>query len=298
MLNLDNALEMYMPDVLELSRDKLIKNVNKCEDKLTSINQRNQNAITADNIIKNSDIDNKILSLDTLAFIEIEIFDKEFDNSLFGEISKVIEDCINEELNEINDTYNKDSFIRNITPFKMLISTDLEKNNLLDNMFLNDDNTLTTLKYMEIYNELNQDVASISKRSEEKVKENEKILLFMNANIQIKEQTSENYMKNSILYTAALTSSIKDNSNPNIDIYRKNVIENINKSINALITSKDINASIKIMDSGGKYIENCQEQLKDINSDIANKTKEIMNVIKETYQEKLPEIKETFSNEL
>lgn len=300
MPNTLQELDMYLPENLEASRNELINKFSETDNKFKAIDKRKKVAEEANSEIKKLNIDEKILSLDAIAFIEIEIFDKEIDNSLFGEISQVIEDSINEELEEITnfDYSDKKSFIRNLTPQNMIISSNLEKNDIIQNLFLNDENTLTTLKYLEIYNELNQDVKSISERSKQKIEENLKILLFINTNIDLYRDDTINNTKQSVIYTAALTSSIQDGSNPNINTYKSKVMNNINKAINSLIDEKNIKASIKIMEANQSFLNECQNKLKEIKNDASVNAQEVLKVIKDNYKEKLPEIKQTFSNEL
>lgn len=208
----------------------------------------------------------KLENLDAVTFIEIEITDN--DKALFGDISKAIEDAINIEIEDIVNI-NENNASRQATPNVLRESFNIKRKRIIDEAIfgVNTDDyeqNLMTIRCMEIYSEMAQSVDAISERSLKKIRENEKLLLFIGIAPKPNKELSEANLGEVVSYTIAIASNIKDGTIPDIEDYKSKVVDAINNGINGVANSHNVKATIKSFKEVAGTLNNCKSQLENI----------------------------------
>lgn len=290
----------WTPEKFEESRNFLIK---KYEDVSNKVSAADSKIATANNVVDTYEknmCDENIAALDVLAFVQIEVFDNDIENYLFGEISKIIEEAVNEEIDEMVNASSEKDFKRQITPSRLIKSCEIEKERIFSNDITKElgNEASITIRCMEIYNEMCQDIESISERSQKKVEENQQLLYLISSKYRFQENVSENHINENALYTIALVSNIKDGSKPSLSDYKSKIVENLNKGINSLVSSTNIKTSIQVFDTARMSLEDCKNYLNDINTPVAKNAKLTIEAVQDIYQERVSEINKLYENVL
>lgn len=209
----------------------------------------------------------KLENLDSVAFIQIDVAEKNNSNQLFGEISKAVADAIDAEMNDIVNT-NEKSAAAQATPNILRNNYALKKKRVIDETLfnVNDESfqqNMMTIRCMDIYSEMAQTTDAISERTRKKMKEHEQVLLFIGVTPKPNAELSEAQLGEVVSYTVAVVSNIKDGTIPDINKYKDKVVELINNSTNKVIDSMDVSATLKSFSEVADTLSSCKEQIAD-----------------------------------
>lgn len=208
----------------------------------------------------------KLQNLDSVTFIQVDV--KQNNKSLFGEISKAIEDAINIEIDDIMNI-NENNASRQATPSVLKESFNIKKKKIVDEAIFginteDYEQNMMTVRCMEIYSEMAQSVDAISERSRKKIKENESLLLFIGVTPKPNKELSEANLGEVVSYTIAIVSNIKDGTVPDVSKYKSKVVEAINNGINSVPNSENVKTTIKSFGEVSNTLDNCKRQLESI----------------------------------
>lgn len=282
----------WNPEIFENKRTLLL---DKFQGSIEKVKKADSHIATAKDIIKNyedSFCDDKISSLDVLAFVEIDVNNKDVDNYLFGEISKIIEASVDEEVSEMINASTEKDFKRQITPSRLIRSAEVDKNNILSNDIMNEmgDDAAVTIRCMELYNDVCNESIELSEETKKKQRENQQFLYIINTKMRLDEAIAENHIHDTSLYSIALVSVVKDGSKPSLSNYREEIVSRINKGLNLLATTTDVKASIKIFNSAENSLEQCKKYLDNLDTSTAKNTKLTIEAIQDTLKDKMIKI--------
>lgn len=289
-------MQEFTPEVFEQTRKDIIDNLKNVSEDVKSADSK---IATAEKALKDYDLamcDSKIESLDVLAFVEIQVFDIDVDNSLFGEISKVVEDSVSQEINEMMEASTSVDFKRQITPSRLIKSSELEKSKIFSEDIMGElsDDAYITIQCIQMYNDICQDAVSISERTRKKQLENQQLLYLINSSMMSNPGKTENHLQDSVAYTVALVSSVKDGSRPSLTAYKEKLSDSLNKGINALISSKDIKSSVKVFDSTNLSIQQCKDYLDTSDNPSAKNTKLTLEAVQAICKDKAKDIEQLY----
>lgn len=282
----------------EKSRQNLLDKFKDISEKIEDINSKSSVASQATDTYERALCDEKIASLDVLAFVEIEVFDNDIDNHLFGEISKIIEDAVDDEVEEMVSAETVQDYKRQLTPSRLQRSCELEKSTVLSDEILVDSEAAVTIRCMEIYDDMCLSAAAVSERSRKKQNENQNLLYIINSKYRFQQDLAENHANESVLYTIALVSAVKDGSKPSLSEYKEKVISNLNKGINALVSSDKPAVSIKVFNTAHMTLDDCKRQLDELDTPAAKNTKLTIEAIQDVYKEKTAEIEKLYESQI
>lgn len=261
-----NILGMTVEDY-EKNRDDMVSRFNDSMEYLENFENDLGIADKVEEDCLSFDFLSKLENLDSVAFIQIDIAEKNNSNQLFGEISKAVADAIDSEINDITNT-NEKNVAAQATPNILRNNYSIKKKRIIDETLLNvnDDSfekNMMTIRCMDIYSEMAQTTEAISERTRKKMKEHEQILLFIGVTPKANPELSEAQLTEVVSYTIAVVSNIKDGTIPDINKYKDKVVELINNSTNNVISSSDVSATLKSFSEVADTLSSCKEQLGD-----------------------------------
>ena len=207
----------------------------------------------------------KFENLDSVAFIQVDVMNKNNSNQLFGEISKAVEDAIDSEVNDIINT-NEKNVSAQATPNILRNNYAIKKKRVINEMLFNVDDpsyeqNMMTVRCMDIYSEMAQTTDAISERTKKKMEEHQRFMMFIGVVPKPNAEMSEAQLSEVVSYTIAVVSNIKDGTVPDINKYKNKVVELLNNSTNRVIDSADITATLKSFNDVSKTLTDCKEQL-------------------------------------
>lgn len=263
---LKNTLQMNVQDY-EQNRDDMVKRFNEGMDYLQDFENDLGLADKVEDDCLSFDFLSKLENLDSVAFIQIDVAEKNNSNQLFGEITKAVSDAIDSEVNDVLNT-NENNVAAQATPNILRNNYSIKKKRIIDETLLNIngdsfEQNMMTIRCMDIYSEMAQTTDAISERTRKKMKEHEQILLFIGVTPKPNPELSEAQLTEVVSYTIAVVSNIKDGTVPDINKYKDRVVELINNSTNKVIESTDVSATLKSFSEVADTLSNCKEQIAD-----------------------------------
>lgn len=263
---LKNTLQTDVQD-FEKNRDDM---VNRFNEGLEYLKDFENDLVIADKVEDDClsfDFLSKLENLDSVAFIQIDVVDKNNSNQLFGEISKAVSDAIDAEVNDMMNT-NEKNVAAQATPNILRNNYGLKRKRVIDETLFNVgtdsfEQNMMTIRCMDIYSEMAQTTEAISERTRKKMKEHEQILLFIGVSPKPNPELSEAQLTEVVSYTIAVVSNIKDGTIPDANKYKDRVVELINNSTNKVINSRDVSATLKSFEDVAETLANCKGQIID-----------------------------------
>ena len=249
----------------EKNRDELVEKFNTEMEKFHGVEDDLGIADDIETDCIELDFLSKFDNLDSVAFIQIDIAEKDNSSQLFGEISKAVEEAIDIEINEITNVNDKTAGAQ-ATPSILRANYVLKKKRIVDEVLLNlngknMEQNMMTLRCMDIYSEMAQTTEAISERTKKKMKEHEQILLFIGVTPKANENSSEAQLTEVVSYTIAVVSNLKDGTVPDVERYKGKVVDLINKSVNNVVGSTDIKATLRSFEDVADTLTSCKEQI-------------------------------------
>jgi len=263
---LKSTLQTNVQDY-EQSRDEMVKRFNEGMDYLQDFENDLGLADKVEDDCLSFDFLSKLENLDSVAFIQIDVAEKNHSNQLFGEITKAVSDAIDSEVDDVLNT-NENNVSAQATPNILRNNYSIKKKRIIDETLLNVngdsfEQNMMTIRCMDIYSEMAQTTDAISERTRKKMKEHEQILLFIGVTPKPNPELSEAQLTEVVSYTIAVVSNIKDGTVPDINKYKDKVVELINNSTNKVIESTDVNATLKSFSEVADTLSSCKEQIAD-----------------------------------
>ena len=261
---LKNPLNTTLED-FEKSRDEMIEKFNKGMEYLSDFENDLEVADKVEDDCLSLDFLSKLENLDSVAFIQVDVMNKNNSNQLFGEISKAVEDAIDSEVNDIINT-NEKNVSAQATPNILKNNYAIKKKRVINEMLFNVDDpsyeqNMMTVRCMDIYSEMAQTTDAISERTKKKMEEHQRFMMFIGVVPKPNAEMSEAQLSEVVSYTIAVVSNIKDGTVPDINKYKNKVVELLNNSTNRVIDSADITATLKSFNDVSKTLTDCKEQL-------------------------------------
>lgn len=261
---LKNPLNTTLED-FEKSRDEMIEKFNKGMEYLSDFENDLEVANKVEDDCLSLDFLSKLENLDSVAFIQVDVMNKNNSNQLFGEISKAVEDAIDSEVNDIINT-NEKNVSAQATPNILRNNYAIKKKKVINEMLFNVDDpsyeqNMMTVRCMDIYSEMAQTTDAISERTKKKMEEHQRFMMFIGVVPKPNAEMSEAQLSEVVSYTIAVVSNIKDGTVPDINKYKNKVVELLNNSTNRVIDSADITATLKSFNDVSKTLTDCKEQL-------------------------------------
>ena len=261
---LKNPLNTTLED-FEKSRDEMIEKFNKGMEYLSDFENDLEVADKVEDDCLSLDFLSKLENLDSVAFIQVDVMNKNNSNQLFGEISKAVEDAIDSEVNDIINT-NEKNVSAQATPNILRNNYAIKKKRVINEMLFNVDDpsyeqNMMTVRCMDIYSEMAQTTDAISERTKKKMEEHQRFMMFIGVVPKPNAEMSEAQLSEVVSYTIAVVSNIKDGTVPDINKYKNKVVELLNNSTNRVIDSADITATLKSFNDVSKTLTDCKEQL-------------------------------------
>ena len=261
---LKNPLNTTLED-FEKSRDEMIEKFNKGMEYLSDFENDLEVADKVEDDCLSLDFLSKLENLDSVAFIQVDVMNKNNSNQLFGEISKAVEDAIDSEVNDIINT-NEKNVSAQATPNILRNNYAIKKKRVINEMLFNVDDpsyeqNMMTVRCMDIYSEMAQTTDAISERTKKKMEEHQRFMMFIGVVPKPNAKMSEAQLSEVVSYTIAVVSNIKDGTVPDINKYKNKVVELLNNSTNRVIDSADITATLKSFNDVSKTLTDCKEQL-------------------------------------
>ena len=261
---LKNPLNTTLED-FEKSRDEMIEKFNKGMEYLSDFENDLEVADKVEDDCLSLDFLSKLENLDYVAFIQVDVMNKNNSNQLFGEISKAVEDAIDSEVNDIINT-NEKNVSAQATPNILRNNYAIKKKRVINEMLFNVDDpsyeqNMMTVRCMDIYSEMAQTTDAISERTKKKMEEHQRFMMFIGVVPKPNAEMSEAQLSEVVSYTIAVVSNIKDGTVPDINKYKNKVVELLNNSTNRVIDSADITATLKSFNDVSKTLTDCKEQL-------------------------------------
>ena len=261
---LKNPLNTTLED-FEKSRDEMIEKFNKGMEYLSDFENDLEVADKGEDDCLSLDFLSKLENLDSVAFIQVDVMNKNNSNQLFGEISKAVEDAIDSEVNDIINT-NEKNVSAQATPNILRNNYAIKKKRVINEMLFNVDDpsyeqNMMTVRCMDIYSEMAQTTDAISERTKKKMEEHQRFMMFIGVVPKPNAEMSEAQLSEVVSYTIAVVSNIKDGTVPDINKYKNKVVELLNNSTNRVIDSADITATLKSFNDVSKTLTDCKEQL-------------------------------------
>lgn len=261
---LKNPLNTTLED-FEKSRDEMIEKFNKGMEYLSDFENDLEVADKVEDDCLSLDFLSKLENLDSVAFIQVDVMNKNNSNQLFGEISKVVEDAIDSEVNDIINI-NEKNVSAQATPNILRNNYAIKKKRVINEMLFNVDDPsyeqkMMTVRCMDIYSEMAQTTDAISERTKKKMEEHQRFMMFIGVVPKPNAEMSEAQLSEVVSYTIAVVSNIKDGTVPDINKYKNKVVELLNNSTNRVIDSADITATLKSFNDVSKTLTDCKEQL-------------------------------------
>ena len=261
---LKNPLNTTLED-FEKSRDEMIEKFNKGMEYLSDFENDLEVADKVEDDCLSLDFLSKLENLDSVAFIQVDVMNKNNSNQLFGEISKAVEDAIDSEINDIINT-NEKNVSAQATPNILRNNYAITKKRVTNEMLVNIDDpsyeqNMMTVRCMDIYSEMAQTTDAISERTKKKMEEHQRFMMFIGVVPKPNAEMSEAQLSEVVSYTIAVVSNIKDGTVPDINKYKNKVVELLNNSTNRVIDSADITATLKSFNDVSKTLTDCKEQL-------------------------------------
>ena len=261
---LKNPLNTTLED-FEKSRDEMIEKFNKGMEYLSDFENDLEVADKVEDDCLSLDFLSKLENLDSVAFIQVDVMNKNNSNQLFGEISKAVEDAIDSEINDIINT-NEKNVSAQVTPNILRNNYAIKKKRVINEMLFNVDDpsyeqNMMTVRCMDIYSEMAQTTDAISERTKKKMEEHQRFMMFIGVVPKPNAEMSEAQLSEVVSYTIAVVSNIKDGTVPDINKYKNKVVELLNNSTNRVIDSADITATLKSFNDVSKTLTDCKEQL-------------------------------------
>lgn len=261
---LKNPLNTTLED-FEKSRDEMIEKFNKGMEYLSDFENDLEVADKVEDDCLSLDFLSKLENLDSVAFIQVDVMNKNNSNQLFGEISKAVEDAIDSEINDIINT-NEKNVSAQATPNILRNNYAIKKKRVINEMLFNVDDpsyeqNMMTVRCMDIYSEMAQTTDAISERTKKKMEEHQRFMMFIGVVPKPNAEMSEAQLSEVVSYTIAVVSNIKDGTVPDINKYKNKVVELLNNSTNRVIDSADITATLKSFNDVSKTLTDCKEQL-------------------------------------
>lgn len=261
---LKNPLNTTLED-FEKSRDEMIEKFNKGMEYLSDFENDLEVADKVEDDCLSLDFLSKLENLDSVAFIQVDVMNKNNSNQLFGEISKAVEDAIDSEINDIINT-NEKNVSAQATPNTLRNNYAIKKKRVINEMLFNVDDpsyeqNMMTVRCMDIYSEMAQTTDAISERTKKKMEEHQRFMMFIGVVPKPNAEMSEAQLSEVVSYTIAVVSNIKDGTVPDINKYKNKVVELLNNSTNRVIDSADITATLKSFNDVSKTLTDCKEQL-------------------------------------
>ena len=249
----------------EKSRDEMIEKFNKGMEYLSDFENDLEVADKVEDDCLSLDFLSKFENLDSVAFIQVDVMNKNNSNQLFGEISKAVEDAIDSEVNDIINT-NEKNVSAQATPNILRNNYAIKKKRVINEMLFNVDDpsyeqNMMTVRCMDIYSEMAQTTDAISERTKKKMEEHQRFMMFIGVVPKPNAEMSEAQLSEVVSYTIAVVSNIKDGTVPDINKYKNKVVELLNNSTNRVIDSADITATLKSFNDVSKTLTDCKEQL-------------------------------------
>ena len=261
---LKNPLNTTLED-FEKSRDEMIEKFNKGMEYLSDFENDLEVADKVEDDCLSLDFLSKLENLDSVAFIQVDVMNKNNSNQLFGEISKAVEDAIDSEVNDIINT-NEKNVSAQATPNILRNNYAIKKKRVINEMLFNVDDpsyeqNMMTVRCMDIYSEMAQTTDAISERTKKKMEEHQRFMMFIGVVPKPNAEMSEAQLSEVVSYTIAVVSNIKDGKVQDINKYKSKVVELLNNSTNRVIDSADITATLKSFNDVSKTLTDCKEQL-------------------------------------
>lgn len=261
---LKNPLNTTLED-FEKSRDEMIEKFNKGMEYLSDFENDLEVADKVEDDCLSLDFLSKLENLDSVAFIQVDVMNKNNSNQLFGEISKAVEDAIDSEINDIINT-NEKNVSAQATPNILRNNYAIKKKRVINEMLFNVDDpsyeqNMMTVRCMDIYSEMAQTTDAISERTKKKMEEHQRFMMFIGVVPKPNAEMSEAQLSEVVSYTIAVVSNIKDGTVPDINKYKNKVVELLNNSTNRVIDSADITATLKSFNDVSKTLTDCKKQL-------------------------------------
>ena len=261
---LKNPLNTTLED-FEKSRDEMIEKFNKGMEYLSDFENDLEVADKVEDDCLSLDFLSKLENLDSVAFIQVDVMNKNNSIQLFGEISKAVEDAIDSEVNDIINT-NEKNVSAQATPNILRNNYAIKKKRVINEMLFNVDDpsyeqNMMTVRCMDIYSEMAQTTDAISERTKKKMEEHQRFMMFIGVVPKPNAEMSEAQLSEVVSYTIAVVSNIKDGTVPDINKYKNKVVELLNNSTNRVIDSADITATLKSFNDVSKTLTDCKEQL-------------------------------------
>ena len=261
---LKNPLNTTLED-FEKSRDEMIEKFNKGMEYLSDFENDLEVADKVEDDCLSLDFLSKLENLDSVAFIQVDVMNKNNSNQLFGEISKAVEDAIDSEVNDIINT-NEKNVSAQATPNILRNNYAIKKKRVINEMLFNVDDpsyeqNMMTVRCMDIYSEMAQTTDAISERTKKKMEEHQRFMMFIGVVPKPNAEMSEAQLSEVVSYTIAVVSNIKDGTVPDINKYKNKVVELLNNSTNRVIDSADITATLKSFNDVSKTLTDCKKQL-------------------------------------
>lgn len=299
---LKNPLNTTLED-FEKSRDEMIEKFNKGMEYLSDFENDLEVADKVEDDCLSLDFLSKLENLDSVAFIQVDVMNKNNSNQLFGEISKAVEDAIDSEVNDIINT-NEKNVSAQTTPNILRNNYAIKKKRVINEMLFNVDDpsyeqNMMTVRCMDIYSEMAQTTDAISERTKKKMEEHQRFMMFIGVVPKPNAEMSEAQLSEVVSYTIAVVSNIKDGTVPDINKYKNKVVELLNNSTNRVIDSADITATLKSFNDVSKTLTNCKEQLANNpqSKNFATAITAIENICN-NQKDKIGELYNTLDNEL
>ena len=143
---LKNPLNTTLED-FEKSRDEMIEKFNKGMEYLSDFENDLEVADKVEDDCLSLDFLSKLENLDSVAFIQVDVMNKNNSNQLFGEISKAVEDAIDSEVNDIINT-NEKNVSAQATPNILRNNYAIKKKRVINEMLFNVDDQYYEKKMM------------------------------------------------------------------------------------------------------------------------------------------------------
>lgn len=263
---LKSPLQMSVDD-FEKNRDDMVERFNDEVEKLGNAENDFGLADEVEYDCLSLDFLSKLENLDAVTFIQVDVAEKDNTVQLFGEISKAVSDAIETEINDMANVNNNNAAAQ-ATPEVLRDNYLVKRKRIIEEVIYNTnseeaDNNIMTVRCMDIYSEMAQTTEAISERTAKKMKEHERILLFIGVSPKPNPELSEAQLSEVVSYTIAVVSNIKDGTIPDIDKYKDKVVELINNSTNAVIASSDVSATLRSFEDVAETLASCKEHLND-----------------------------------
>lgn len=261
---LKNPLSTTVED-FEANREEIMNKFNEGIEYMSDFENDLEIADTVEDDCLSLEFLSKLENLDSVAFIQVDVMNKNNSNQLFGEISKAVAEAIDSEVEDITKTTEKNAAVQ-ATPNTLRNNYAIKKKRVIDEMLLNVgeetyDQTMMTIRCMDIYSEMAQTTDAISERTKKKMEEHQRLMLFIGVVPTPNASMSEAQLGEVVSYTIAVVSNIKDGTVPDINRYKERVVEAINNSTNRVIDSADVKATLKSFSDVSETLANCKEQI-------------------------------------